>query len=249
MMMQFAGITCVTALFFFVSFSAAAGTFHETFRDGKLEAWQTLSPTDEAPGSWVVVNGELHGVSPDRFPRFIVTGDETWDHYTVEFDIKPLIKHGVGSIFIATRVKRNLGIRCRIGDPIALKNGKIQHKEIILCDYGHLDSRLFRPFYRELHPLPRLKKWVHFKLSVQHNILTFWINDKQVVEPTVIPDPGPGNGGFLHNFQTGGAGIGLANYTARIDNIAVTGDNIPNNGLAVTPRAKLATTWGNLKRF
>ncbi|RKU15517.1 hypothetical protein C6500_20265 [Candidatus Poribacteria bacterium] len=52
------------------------------------------------------------------------------------------------------------------------------------------------------------------------------------------------------DFQTGGIGIGLANYTARFDNITVTGDSIPNSGgFAVTPGGKLATTWGNLKRF
>ena len=50
------------------------------------------------------------------------------------------------------------------------------------------------------------------------------------------------------DFQTGGVGFGLANYTARFDNIIVTGDSIPNSGgFAVTPHGKLTTTWGNLK--
>lgn len=244
--MKFTG---TIALLFLVSFSVSAGTFHETFKKGNLEAWELLYPTDEAPGIWEVVNGELHAVSLDRFPRFIITGDETWDNYTVELDIKPLIKHGTGSIIIATRVKKNLGVRCRIGDPIILRRGKLQHKELILCDYGQVHNRLYLPFHWGDNPLPRLKKWTHLKLSVQDNTLTFWINEKQVVEPTVIPDPGPGNGGFLHNFKAGKAGVGLANYTARIDNIAITGDSIPNNGLSVTPREKLATTWGNLKQF
>ena len=48
------------------------------------------------------------------------------------------------------------------------------------------------------------------------------------------------------DFLTGG--FGLANYTARFDNITVTGDSIPNSGgFAVTPHGKLTTTWGNLK--
>ena len=52
------------------------------------------------------------------------------------------------------------------------------------------------------------------------------------------------------DFQTGGVGFGLWNYTAIFDNITVTGDSVPNSGdFAVTPQEKLATTWGNLKRF
>lgn len=51
-------------------------------------------------------------------------------------------------------------------------------------------------------------------------------------------------------FQTGGVGLGLSNYTARFDNVTVTGDSIPDSGaFAVTFQGKLATTWGNLKKF
>ena len=52
------------------------------------------------------------------------------------------------------------------------------------------------------------------------------------------------------DFLTGGVGFGLSNYTARFDNITITGDTIPNSGgFAVTSQGKLATIWGNLKRF
>ena len=52
------------------------------------------------------------------------------------------------------------------------------------------------------------------------------------------------------DFLTGGVGFGLSNYTARFDNITVTGDSIPNSGgFAVTPQGKLATMWGQLKQF
>ena len=52
------------------------------------------------------------------------------------------------------------------------------------------------------------------------------------------------------DFQTGGVGFGLWNYTAIFDNITVTGESVPNGGdFAVTPQAKLATTWGDLKKF
>ena len=56
--------------------------------------------------------------------------------------------------------------------------------------------------------------------------------------------------GHFPDFRTGGIGFGVANYTARFDNITVTGDSVPNSGgFTVTPSGKLATTWGNLKQF
>ena len=48
-------------------------------------------------------------------------------------------------------------------------------------------------------------------------------------------------------------GIDLFAYHAIVnfDNVVVTGDDIPNvgpSGYAVEPEAKLATTWGSIKR-
>ena len=49
---------------------------------------------------------------------------------------------------------------------------------------------------------------------------------------------------------SGAVGLGLANWTARFDNVVITGDSIPkNDGLSVTPKVKLVTMWGSLKRF
>lgn len=54
----------------------------------------------------------------------------------------------------------------------------------------------------------------------------------------------------FRDFLSGAAGLGLSNQTARFDNVVITGDSIPNSGgLSVTPKAKLATVWGRLKRF
>ena len=76
------------------------------------------------------------------FTHFDITGDETWDDYTVELDIKPLIKHGTGSIIIATRIKGNFGIPCRINDRVVIKNGNLDHNERITCDYGQMHNGL-----------------------------------------------------------------------------------------------------------
>lgn len=58
------------------------------------------------------------------------------------------------------------------------------------------------------------------------------------------------NFAFLEEDLTvGSVGFGLAGYTARFDNLKITGEEVPNHGgLSVQPQAKLAVTWGQLKQ-
>jgi len=86
-----------------------AGTFIETFNDDDLKDWQELVRLDKAPGVWEVVGDELQTVSREKFVRLLTTGDSTWKDYTVEFDVKPLNKHGIGAITIAAAGAGNLG--------------------------------------------------------------------------------------------------------------------------------------------
>ena len=244
---------CIVTVLFLLPFSGWSGTFLETFDDKKLDGWQELVQLREPPGSWEIVNDELHAVSPDPAMRLLTTGDETWEDYTLEFDVKPLKKHGIGAIVIAARVNGTWVVSCQIADPVVLVDGRAFPGERINCNYGNFHDVIFVGLHDEPHPLLRLNKWAHLKLSVQDNIVTFWINEKQVMKPTEFLVPK----GVQHeevnfdkwpDFLTGGVGFGLANYTARFDNITVTGDSIPNSGaFSVTPRGKLTTTWGNLK--
>ncbi len=247
--------TNIIVLLFLLSFSVSAGTFIETFDDGNLGRWQELVELDKEPGSWEIVNDELEAVNRDAFLRLLTTGDNTWTDYTIEFDVKPLNKHGIGTIVIAARVKGTWVVSCQIRDWVELVDGKALPKEGVSCVAGNLHDVITIRLHAEPHPLLRLKKWTHLKLSIEEDMIAFWINRKQIMEPTKIPNlkgaqhPEFNFDGFS-DFLTGGAGFGLANYTARFDNITVTGDSIPNSGgLAVKPQAKLATTWGQLKRF
>ena len=104
--MQF--LTVIVILFFITS-AISAGTFLETFKDGDLEEWQELVRLDKAPGVWEVVDDELQTISREKFVRLLTTGDSTWEDYTVELDVKPINKHGIGAIAIAARGERNLG--------------------------------------------------------------------------------------------------------------------------------------------
>lgn len=248
--------TRIIILLFFLPFSASAGTLLETFDDEDLEGWQELVQLRDAPGSWVIINDELHAVSPDPVLRLLTTGDETWADYTVEFDVMPLIKHGRSAIAIAARVKGSVLFYCSFADLAVMGNNNPLLGSFLSCMKGDVYEAEYTVLYFESHPLLRLNKWSHLKLSVQGENFALWLNGKQIAETgddfAMMRERKKikMEAGKLIGFSTGGVGFGLTNYTALFDNISVTGDNIPNKGeLAVTPGGKLAITWGQLKKL
>lgn len=248
MLMKFLSI--VTVLFL-LTLPVLAGTFLETFDGKDLDGWQQIW-TDKGPAVWEIVDDELHADSREAYTHLLTTGDDTWENYTMELDVKPLKKHGIGGISIAVRVDGNWLVYCSIFDPVIIRGDDPPFQEERIGCYA---TGLHRPALATLivepYPLLRLNRWSHLKLSVEGDIFTFSINGEQVMAPTklqifrqidVFAD--------FPDFQTGGVGFGLWNYTAVFDNITVTGDSVPNSGdFPVTPQAKLATTWGNLKKF
>ena len=243
----------ITALLFLLPLSVWAGTFLETFEDGNLDGWQEIVPWDRVPGSWEVVEGGLHGTVDDGYLRLLTTGGDTWKDYTVEFDVRPLKKHGRPTIAIAARVQEKWLVKCYIVDAVVVlpDGGNAPERGWFFCSAGNLNGGKAKGLSFGPQPLLKLFRWARLKLSVEGNIFTFWINDEQIMEPTELRIFRNREGfADFPEFRTGGIGIGLSNYTARFDNITVTGDSIPDSGaFAVTPQRKLATTWGNLKRF
>ena len=254
--------------------SAWAGTFLENFDNGNLKAWHAFNMRNAPDGTWKIVNDELHGVSQDGWTRLLTIGDETWDDYTIEFNVKPLRKPGRGNIAIAARINGDWAVWCMIGDHPSPFN-----ISTVSCAAGNFrDPTPLFFFGVEPHPPLGLKVWSKLKLEVEGNTLNFWINGKHVLGPVKLPNrqtfkhrdavrkkhleehPADENGnlpefqpmqlGRFQNFLTGAAGLGLSNQTARFDSVRITGDNIPNSsGLSVSPKAKLATLWGGLKRL
>ena len=244
--------TIIITLLFLLPFSAAAGTVIETFDGKDLEDWREIVQVNNPPGLWEIVNGELEVVNREPSLHLFTTGDETWEDYTVEFDVKPTKKHGIGGIAIAARVNESWLVYCAVRDiVVAIDDKPPVHERQMDCLAGDLHDTVFVQIATAPHPLLKLDKWSHLKLDVSQNILTFWVNEEQVMEPTEfqLVEAVREQLGFPE-FLTGGVGFGLANYTARFDNITIIGDSIPNKGeLSVGPKLKLATTWGNLKRF
>lgn len=237
---------------FLFTFSVWAGEFLEKFDRADLEAWQELMWLDSDLGqtSWEVVEGALEGATRSALMRLLTMGDERWSDYDFEFDVNPLKKHAPGNITIAARIKGNRTVVCIIGDgPKFVKVGEAippDPESMATCMGGNFHiAQGMRIFAQVPSPLLKLNKWSNLKMSVHGDNLTFWINGKAVLGPVVMEpkeDTPP--------LSTGKIGVGLANYTARFDNLAITGDSVRDNGgFSVSSSAKLATTWANLKRF
>ena len=243
----------IVATLFLLTFPVWAGTFLETFDGKALDGWQQIW-VDKGPVVWEIVDDELHAESREDHIHLLTTGDNTWEDYTMEFDVKPLKKHGIGGILIAARVDGTWLVYCSIFDPVIIRGDDppVQERRI-----GCYATGLHRPLppkailISEPHPLLKLNRWTHLKLSVEGDIFTFWIDEEQVMAPTkLLIFRGIDVFADFPEFQTGGVGFGLWNYTAIFDSITVTGGSVPNSGdFAVTSQEKLATTWGNLKRF
>ena len=245
----------------FFPFLVQAGTFLENFDDGVLEGWQEFYVGDDPPGSWEIIDFELRAENNTGVLHSLTTGDETWRDYTIEFDVKPLKKHRPGGIAIAARFNGTSAVWCIIGDSIFPFNKHEARTSCFGSDFQNLILRLSS----ENSSLLELKKWSTLKLSVQGKHVTFWVNGKMPLDRMSIPvivgvDPVKNipehlRGNFVEldkfpDFSTGGAGFGLSGYMALFDNIIITGNGIPNRGgLSVAPQTKLATMWGDLKRF
>ena len=242
--------TLIVAVLFLLPLSGWAGTFIETFNDDDLEEWQELVQQDKRPGSWEVIDRELHAVSADAWPRLLTIGNKKWGDYTIEFDVKPIEKHGGANILIAARIKGTWLMFCEIGDQLFPGRN-------VLCRTTDFHTSRSILLYIGKHPHLKLGDWSTLKLSVKDADFIFWINGEKIVETGDDFDfvfGGQaifgGKAGRLDDFLTGGAGFGFANYTVNFDNVIITGKDIPNKGtLPVAPRGKLATTWGQLKRF
>ena len=239
------------SVFLFTS-SVWAGKFLEKFDRGDLEEWQELMWLDLDIGqtSWEVIDGALEGATRSALIRLLTMGDERWSDYDFEFDVKPLKKHDHGNITIAGRVKGNRTVVCIIGDgPQFVKVGEAippAPESMATCMGGNFHiAKGMRIFTQEPSPLLKLNRWSNLKMSVHGDNLTFWINGKAVLGPVVM-EPKEGT----PPLSTGKIGVGLASYTARFDNLAITGGSIRDNGgFPVSPRAKLTTTWASLKQF
>lgn len=238
-----------TGMMFSFSFHSLAGQFVENF-NRNLEIWREFAMNDVGPGSWKIVNSELHAISRGGLTRFLVTGDDGWQDYTIEFNVNPLEKHGPGNIVITARITEVSGVACMIGD---LPWPEPESKVTCLAGNFHEKFGLVL-LHTAPHPFLKLDKWAHLKMSVNEDRFILWVDGKKIAEtgdPFIWVVDGQDvrlKAGDLSRFPKGGGGIGITNYEAVFDRIIITGVGVPDrDGLSVKSTTKLASMWGGLK--
>ena len=261
------------SIFFLVTLPICAGTFLETFDNLNLKDWKEVSERNFPVGEWRIVNGTLHAESKDDAIRMLVVKNAAWHDYEVELDVMPLVRHGRGHIVLAARVNQSRAIVFAIGNifwnapsPIVsgvvlnLPLGRIEGLPLFLARVEEwINGRGEEEIVAEVlevggmmrcttvlpHPFLKRKEWNHLRLRVDQEKFTLWVNGELVL-PFTCPF---GNFAFQEDLTVGSVGFGIAGYTARFDNLKITGEEIQNlGGLLVQPQSKLAVTWGQLKQ-
>lgn len=204
-----------------------AGTFRDDFEDGDLEGWRQLAPP--GPILWKIVDGELEASKLGNKSTALITGEATWADYTIEYDVKLLEYHGKGDIHILARVQELQQLLIfNIGDFCAPAG---------ICVQGIPDAVSAQEKFEQLE----LNEWHHLKLEVKGREFVLWVNGDKVL---LYEDK---------TTKTGAVGFGLTNYTARFDNVEISGPDVPDltprtwEVQPVQPRNKLATTWSQIK--
>ena len=272
--MRFA-ILIIACLFLFHTLPVSAGTFFETFDNFNLKDWEEVNERNAPAGEWRAINGVLHAESKDNAIRMLIIKDAAWHDYEVELDVMPLDRQGRGHIVLAARVNQTHAIVFAIGNifwnapaPIVsgfifkLNTGRRVGMPLILvkiqdlingCPEGEIVDELLRggvvtDICTTVWPHPFLErgKWTQLKLRIVDKIFMFSVNGEVVLYLNCLFD----SFAFLkEDLNVGSVGFGLAGYTARFDNLKITGEEVPNHGnLSVQPQGKLAVTWGQLKK-
>jgi hypothetical protein len=210
--------------------SVWAGTLRDNFDDGDMDEW--VAEPIGANGKWEIKAGELV-ITPQACPVPFRIGEKTWENYTVRVRAR-IEKHQttasgwIEGLFITARQLLEehtylfgLGTRGLSGKmAYALyMQGK---------DTMHFVSE---PFEWELN------KWHDLKVTAEGDQFWFYVDNRLVIHYT--------DDTYAKGYV--GIGSGYRQTTVHFDDFSVTGDDVPDLNLDVSPEVKLATTWGQVK--
>ncbi len=211
--------------------SAQAGTFVDDFEDGNLDGWIQGYP--HGAMKWKVIDGAAEVSDRTHIGTWIATGEYTWTDYTIEYDVKLLQDHGPGEVDIIARVTPNSGDNS-ISDFYFAGIGDYTGTSGV---YAYIIQGWSNAPITGLNPFDSLEldRWHHLKLEAKGDNFTFWINGIKALE-------------FQNDtLPQGKAGLYVVNYTARFDNVVISGPDVPDNTAAVSLSGKMATRWGRLR--
>jgi len=233
--------TIVALTLFLLAGSTWAGTFSDNFNDGNMDGWTLFRPPFGPPNStWKIENGELVLEAVDT-PIVFLIGESTWKNYTVRVKAK-MVKHQYDvdwaeGILLPIRFNPQLNLYL-FGVGTTGSDVPISKDKRVFAGYGQDGSAAL--LHNEFEPFEwQLDTWYDLRLTAEGDEFKLYVNNTLVLDYTDNTHP------------TGSVGIGaccIRGTTVHYDDFSVTGDDVPGTVAAVDPRAKLATTWGAIKR-
>ena len=246
--------------------SAWAGTLTDDFEDGDFNGWRPARFRGGERAEWGVKNGELVFTSENfcRTGAALGIGDKTWTDYefSAEFSFRktfpvcsggwlPAIGIGIHSNVAKTgtmQLDKNQWVWTGvIANQQHLGNDGWNRKE---CEVWLPPIYALAPNKGEFTTKPRRWYTLRLRSKVIGNLTVY----SAFIDDTVLCDfelETPFEAGKQVN--TGGVFLYVRDAEVRFDNVVTTGETIPdldmNEFLSVSRKGKLATTWGQLKRF
>ena len=232
--MKFVCIICMLA----IAFPVFAGTWNDNFDDGDLDGWSVYNYSG-GTSVWEVENGQVRIERSHIYASAAILDNSIgWKDYEISFDamIDKTLNPDVSFVLISARVSENSGNTNHVGPALAYNwNGsrKIMYG---LAKKGAQELNL--SFFDE-DPYPvELSKWYRIKLSAMGNKYQFFVDDVLQKEFT------------LSGYESGGVMMGAGGCVAYLDNVTITGNDIPNGGSGITSvqsKMTLPIVWGGLK--
>lgn len=197
--------------------------------DAQLDQW-------EVQGTWEIEEDDQKGskvLSGEGVDETIaLVGEENWTDYTIEFEASGQ----TDEISVAFRVQNSDNFLCFMIAP------SLNLSEWFKKEGGQFDENISSSGD---NLGVSIQEWHKYKLVVEGDEATMFVDDEEVLEVLDLST-------LSEDFKKGRVGFRQWGDQARYDNILIKGPDILSTpgeqGFAVTPAEKLATTWGTLKR-
>lgn len=210
--------------------TAVAGTWVDDFEDGNLDGWTIVGG-----GEWIIKDGKLSGkFAVDFVPSVVHLAPSKWKDYTLEASVCLLEKFGNHpEMAFCTRL-----------DPSTWNAyGFCLHfvdNNVEINRHSGLNAGGIQKLSSKFHPLLQ-NTWYNIKCFLSGNHISFYINDELCIEI----DDNPG-------LESGTLAIYVSSVHVLVDDIFITGDDIPDHGLpqgskSLESLGKLTATWASVK--
>ena len=217
-------IISVLCLLLAVTSTAKAGFQIWDFEDAaRNKEWKA------ANGKWKVKDGVYQETSGVEAAMHSIVGETKWDDYTVEAYVRMDDGKWAGLIFRAQNEFEYY---------VFYLNQPDQKTELWVHKKGAFDAReVGNPQNYPVKGKIKIKNgdWNHMKIEVKGEKFKLFLDDIE---------QGEGEAGI--SYKNGSIGVWCWQTKASFDDVKITGKGVQT--LAVDPRSKLASVWGEFKR-